>query len=82
MSVAAALEAAHGQDVAVTVKNLLDRYADPEVIAEAKRLASTKRGIFANLFFGYEQARSGTKDKKQYDAVRAAIAGYETPEAD
>lgn len=79
-SVAAALEAAHGQDVGVTVKNLLDRYADPDVIAEAKKLASKKRGVLANLFFGYEQARSGAKDKKQYDAVRAAVAAYEMPE--
>jgi hypothetical protein len=76
-SIGAALEAAHGQDVAVTVKRLLDRYADPEVIAEAKKLASKKRGVLANLFFGYEQARSGAKDKKQYDAVREAIAAYE-----
>ena len=63
-----------------TVKNLLDRYADPDVIAEAKKLASKKRGVLANLFFGYEQARSGAKDKKQYDAVRAAVAAYEMPE--
>lgn len=73
MSVAAALEAAHGQDNAATVKTLLDRYADPEVLAELKRLASKKRGVLGTIFFGYEQARTGTKSKKQYDAILKAI---------
>lgn len=81
VSISSALEAAHGQDPAVTVKNLLDRYRDPEVIGELKKLASKKRDLLKNLFFGYEQARTGAKDKKQYDAIHAAIAAYEMPES-
>lgn len=80
VSISSALEAAHEQDPAVTVRNLLDRYGDPEVIAELKKLVSKKRGLLQNLFFGYEQARTGAKSKKQYDAVQAAIAAYEAPE--
>ncbi len=81
ISIGAALEGAHGQDVGETVRIVLDRYNDPEVIAEIKKLASRKRGFFKNLVFGYEQARTGAKSKKQYDAVHAAIIAYESPEA-
>lgn len=80
MSIGAALEAAHGQDVATTVKGLLDRYGDAEVIDELKKLATARRSPLQSLAFFYEKARTGTTGKKQYDAVRAAIAAYEAPE--
>lgn len=81
LSVAAALEHAHGvTDYGRAVGAILGRYDDAEVIGELKRLASTKRGFLQNLVFGYEQVRTGTKSKKQYDAILAAIAAYEAPE--
>ena len=82
LSVAAALEHAHGvTDYGRAVGAILDRYDDPEVLGELKKLASQKRGFLKNLVFGYEQVRTGTKNKKQYDAILAAISAYETPEA-
>jgi len=81
LSVAAALEHAHGEkDYGRTVGTILERYEDPEVLGELKKLASQKRGFLKNLVFGYEQVRTGTKSKKQYDAILATIAAYETPE--
>ena len=79
ISISAALEKAHGQDIGATVTNLLDHYDDPAVINELKKLASKKRGVLKNLFFGYEQARTGAKSKKQYDAISKAIEEYHQP---
>lgn len=80
LSVAGALEQAHGQNVATTVRGILDRYGDAEVIAELKKAAAERRGFISNLFFAYEKERTGVKGKKQYDAILKAIASYEAPE--
>ncbi|WKZ28970.1 MAG: hypothetical protein QY323_05615 [Patescibacteria group bacterium] len=82
LSVAAALEHAHGEsDYGRTAKAILGRYNDPVVLGELKKLASKKRGVLGTIFFGYEQARTGTKSKKQYDEILKAIREYEVPEA-
>jgi len=76
VSVAGALERAHGADVGKTVARLLSRYGDRDTVIALQELAGKKRGLVANLTFGYEQARTGVSGKKQYDKILAAIREY------
>lgn len=77
MSVAAALNEAHQQDVTEVVHRMLRQYRNTEVVEELKRVAAKRRGILQNIAFGYEQARTGVSGKKQYDEIRQAITAFE-----
>lgn len=65
------------EDYPKTVHRMLSRYKNDEVLDSLQGLAGQKRGLLQKLVFGYEQVRTGTESKEQYESILDAIKNFD-----